>query len=93
MVVGTAKIRLHLPWVHSLKEKRMLVKSVLARLQNKYHVSAAEVGEQDIHQIAVLGVAVVSTDAAFVENILQQIAGYIEDTTEAQVTDIETELI
>ena len=43
--------RLRAEWVHSLKEKRMIVKSLIARLQNKYHVSAAEVDEQDTHQI------------------------------------------
>ena len=39
--------RLRAEWVHSLKEKRMIVKSLITRLQNKYHVSAAEVNEQD----------------------------------------------
>ena len=48
--------RLRAEWVHSLKEKRMIVKSLITRLQNKYHVSAAEVNEQDTHQIIVIGV-------------------------------------
>ena len=51
MKVATMTFRLHAPWVHNLKEKRMIVKSLVAKLQNKFHVSAAEVDEQDVHQI------------------------------------------
>ena len=47
MKIAVITFRLHAPWVHSLKEKRMIVKSLIARLQNKFHVSAAEVDEQD----------------------------------------------
>ena len=51
--------RLRASWVTSLKEKRMIVKSLIAKLQNRFHVSAAEVDEQDIHQIIVIGVAAI----------------------------------
>lgn len=37
------KIKLYAPWVHSLKEKRMVVKSLLAKIRNKFQVSVAEV--------------------------------------------------
>lgn len=49
--VAIMSFRLYAPWVHSLKEKRMIVKSLIAKLQNRFHVSAAEIDEQDIHQI------------------------------------------
>ena len=55
MIIAAMTFRLHAPWVHSLKEKRMVVKSLIAQLQNKFHVSAAEVEEQDTHQIIVIG--------------------------------------
>ena len=51
MRTAAMTFRLHAPWVHSLKEKRMILKSLVAKLQNKFHVSAAEVDEQDVHQI------------------------------------------
>ena len=47
MEIATITFRLHAPWVHSLKEKRMIVKSITAKIQNKFHVSAAEIDEQD----------------------------------------------
>ena len=43
MVIAAVEIKLYLPWVHSLKEKRMAVKSMLQKTQHHFHVSAAEV--------------------------------------------------
>ena len=54
MNIAAITFRLHAPWVTSLKEKRMIVKSLTAQLQNKFHVSAAETGEQDTHRIIVI---------------------------------------
>ena len=59
MRIAVMSFRLHAPWVHSLKEKRMIVKSIIARLQNRFHVSAAEIEEQDTYQIIIIGVAVI----------------------------------
>ena len=42
MKIAAVTIRLYAPWVHSLKEKRMIVKSLVAKIQNQFHVSAAE---------------------------------------------------
>ena len=64
MRILSLTIRLHAPWVHSLKEKRMVVKSLTAKLRNKYNVSAAETDEQDIHQIIVIGVASIAANHA-----------------------------
>ena len=49
MTVAVMTFRLRVPWVHSLKEKRMIVKSLTAKLQNKFHVSAAEVMAMDVN--------------------------------------------
>ena len=54
MMILSLKIKLHAPWVHSLKEKRMVVKSLLSKMRNKFNVAVAEVGEQDIHQTIVM---------------------------------------
>ena len=51
MEIAVVTFRLHAPWVHSLKEKRMIVKSIIAKVQNQFHVSVSEIDEQDIHQI------------------------------------------
>ena len=57
MRIGIATVTLRADWVHSLKEKRMVVKSLCSRIRNKFNVSVAEVEAQDIHQTIVLGIA------------------------------------
>ena len=84
--------RLRAEWVHSLKEKRMIVKSLIARLQNKYHVSAAEVDEQDKHQIIVIGVAAIVPHNAMADSLMDDISLFIEENTEAEIIDEEREI-
>ena len=79
--------RLHAPWVHSLKEKRMVVKSLITQLQNKLHVSAAEVDEQDIHQIIVIGVAAVVPHHALADSLMEEISQFVETATDAQILE------
>lgn len=84
--------RLHAPWVHSLKEKRMIVKSLVARLQNKFHVSAAEIDEQDIHQIIVIGVAAIVPYNAMADSLMDEISQFIEENCEAEILDEQREI-
>jgi hypothetical protein len=63
MWVGSLRFDLLLGDVHSLKEKRSVVKPVMAELRRKYSVSAAEAGHLDLHRRALVGVAVVAPDA------------------------------
>ena len=79
--------RLHAPWVHSLKEKRMVVKSLVTQLQNRFHVSAAEIDEQDTHQTIVIGVAVIVPHHALADSIMDEISTFVEANTEAEILD------
>ena len=87
MKIAVMTFRLHAPWVHSLKEKRMIVKSIVAKLQNRFHVSAAEVDEQDTHQIIVIGVAAIVPDNALADSLMDEISSFVEESTEAEVLD------
>ena len=87
MIIAAMTFRLHAPWVHSLKEKRMVVKSLITQLQNKFHVSAAEVDEQDIHQIIVIGVAAVVPHHALVDSLMEEISQFVETATDAQILE------
>ena len=64
MRVGILTVTLRADWVHSLKEKRMVVRSLCDRVRNRFNVSIAEVEAQDLHQRVVLGIACVAGDAA-----------------------------
>lgn len=87
MKIFAMTFRLHAPWVNSLKEKRMIVKSLIARLQNKFHVSAAEVDEQDTHHIIVIGVAAIVPHNSMADSIMDEISGFVENNTEAEILD------
>ncbi len=93
MLIATVKIKIHLPWVHSLKEKRMVVKSLIAKLQNKFNVSVAEIDEQDVHQIAVIGVAGLAGDAAMADSVIDHVLNFAEENTEAEIIGVEREVI
>ncbi|EJE7233491.1 DUF503 domain-containing protein [Clostridium botulinum] len=93
MIIGTAKIHLYANWVHSLKEKRMIVKSIVSKTKNKFNVSIAEVEMQDIHQSIVIGISCVSNSTKQADSIIQNVVNYIEGNTEAIVSNIETEII
>lgn len=74
--------------VHSLKEKRMIVKSIIAKLRNKFNVSASEIAEQDIHQIIVIGIACIGDCIASCDSQLDHIIDFIEENTQAEITEI-----
>ena len=84
--------RVHAPWVHSLKEKRMIVKSIVAKLQNKFHVSAAEINEQDVHQIIVIGVAAIVPHNAMADSLMDELSAFVEENTEAEILDESREI-
>ena len=84
--------RLHAPWVHSLKEKRMIVKSLTAKLQNKFHVSTAEIDEQDTHQIIVIGVAAIAPHNAYADSLMDEISLFVEENCEAEILDEQREV-
>lgn len=92
MIVGIVKITIYVPWVHSLKEKRMVVKSLSAKISNKFHVSIAEVDEQDVHKNIVLGIACVVTISSMADRIIDQIIIFIESNTQGEIIKIEREL-
>jgi len=84
--------RLYAPWVHSLKEKRSIVKSLIAKLQNRYHVSAAEIDEQDTHHIIVIGLAAIVPHNAMADSLMEDISLFVEENTDAEIIDEEREI-
>jgi uncharacterized protein YlxP (DUF503 family) len=70
MFTGTLSLDLLLGDVHSLKEKRAVVRPIVAELRRRFEVAAAEAGELDLHRRALIGVAVVAPDAAHCTEVL-----------------------
>lgn len=87
MIVSTLRIKLYAPSCHSLKDKRMIVKSLVQKARNKFNVSIAEIEEHDRYQTIVLGAACVSTERAQANAVLDEVMRFIEGNTEAEITD------
>jgi uncharacterized protein len=94
MMVGVCRIELRLPENQSLKGKRQIVKSLIARLHNKFEVAAAEVDNNDVWQIASLGVACVSSSRTHADEILSNVLRFVEATRpDLELLDYEIEVM
>ena len=94
MNVGVCKIRLRLPENLSLKGKRQILKSIIARVDNKFNVSVAEVDDQDLWQVATLGICCVSNDKRYTNEVLSKVADFITTSRfEVEILDCEIEIL
>jgi hypothetical protein len=93
MTVGVARITFRLHGNQSLKDKRKVVKSLVDRSRNRFNVSVSEVADQDLHQKATIGVAVVGGDARVINALLDRIIEYMDSLHLADLADHEIELI
>jgi uncharacterized protein YlxP (DUF503 family) len=93
MVVGVCTVTLVLHDSHSLKDKRQVLKSVIEKVRNRFNVSVAETGSNDLWQRAEIGIAAVGNDKAFVNSVLDHVLNFIEGMHMAEVTDSGIELL
>jgi uncharacterized protein len=88
MKIVVVKITLRANWVHSLKEKRMVVKSLVKKLQNTFNISVSEVENQDIHQSIVIGISGICIDNRQADSTIENIINFVYENTDAEVIDI-----
>lgn len=93
MVIGLLMLDLHFPGARSLKDKRHALRSLEARIRNRFNVAVAEVEHQDLWQRARLAVVSVNTDHGHLESTLHSVAGEAEHSREIQVLSAETEIL
>jgi uncharacterized protein YlxP (DUF503 family) len=93
MIIATGRVELMADWCHSLKEKRMVVNSIIDKVSNKFNVSISEIENLDMHNSIILGIACVSNSTGHGNSVIQSVINYIEDNTEAYIVDIATEII
>jgi uncharacterized protein YlxP (DUF503 family) len=93
MIVGVCRLTLMAPESHSLKEKRMVLRSIKDRARQKFNVAIAEVGAQDNWQEAVLGFAVVANEKGFVREMLAKIVNFIDALAIAKIIDEEQDIV
>jgi uncharacterized protein YlxP (DUF503 family) len=93
MVVGTLTVTIQVPDSESLKDKRQVVRSLTAKVRNKFNVAVAEVGDQNLWQSAVIGIACVSADGQHADEMCQKVLRFVDDHGEALVTGSHFELV
>lgn len=94
MIVATCILTLQLDGVFSLKEKRRIVKSILARLHQKFNIAGAEIDHQDVWQTAVIALVTVGNDGRHLQSVLANVIQWLEENRpDVPIAAIETELI
>ena len=93
MIIGVGRLELDLPFAHSLKSKRQVVRKILDRVRSKFNIAAAEVSNNDVWQRASIGIAVLGNDSGHVDSMLGSAFKYIDNMHLAPVLNWNTELI
>ena len=92
MLVCLIRIQLHLYNVHSLKEKRGVLKSAIEKIRHRYKLSIAEVGEQDVWQSSALGIALVGNDKGLLEREMEKVLQFLENNAELEIVSVNHEI-
>ncbi|HJU05725.1 MAG TPA: DUF503 domain-containing protein [Nitrospiraceae bacterium] len=93
MIVGLCTVELYLPESDSLKAKRQVLLSVKDRLRDKFNLSVAEVGDQDLWQKAVLAMACVANEGAYVNQVLDQAINLLRSVPLIEMVKCRIELL
>lgn len=93
MVVGVGCMTFRIHQCRSLKEKRRVVKAIVARIRNHFNASVAEVADNDIYQRAVIGVSLVGGDRRLINAKLDKLFNFAEELGLAEMIDNELEII
>jgi len=92
MYVGCCSIKFFLHGNHSLKGKRRIVRTLKDRLKNRFNVSVAEIGNQDVWQSLHMGIVAVNSDPKYLEGQVNRVVDAIEKMHLAEITDCQTQI-
>jgi len=93
MKVLVMSVNLRASWVHSLKEKRMVVRSITQKLKNKFNISVNEIDNQDLHQSIVIGISGICASSSQADSTVETIINFIESNTDAELINVEKDII
>ena len=93
MSVGVCRLKIHIPGSRSLKDKRSVVKSLIARLRKQFNLSVAEVDDHDLWQMATISMACVSRHNNRVDEVISAAISLIErDFPTIEIVEKEKEI-
>lgn len=93
MTIGILKLALFIPDANSLKEKRMILHSLKARLRNNFNVAVTQVGGEDKWQRSTLAIAGVEADRRRMNSVLDGVVNFVGESHLVTVMDHEIELL
>ena len=76
----------------SLKDKRMVIKSLIERIKSRFNVSICEASDNDKWQVSNLGISFVSNESKYNEKIIEKIINFIDNDERVEITSIEKEM-
>jgi len=91
MIVGVMTAHICMQGIGSLKEKRSIIKGLIGRLQSRFNISISEVDHQDSKTSAVVGMAIVSNDARFVDQQFDAIVQFMRNDGRFYLGQVERE--
>ena len=92
MRVGVCTAYLLIPESQSLKDKRRVVKSLLAKLGSRFNIAVSEIGDLDTPKRSVIGIVSISNDSRHLNQMLSKVVGFIEKMNLAILVDYEIDL-
>ena len=93
MRVGVLRVTFTIHDSGSLKEKRMVMRSVKDRLVARFNISVAEVGSNDLWQTGEIGIATVGNDGRFVQSVVDNVRQFLYGDPRISVLEAEAEIL
>jgi len=93
MTIGILKLILFIPESNSLKEKRMVLHSLKAKLRNRFNIALTQVADEDKWQKATLAIVGVERDRRNMNSTLSEVLNFVENFKQIELLDQEMELI
>lgn len=94
MNVGVGRVTLRIPENMDLKGKRQVLKSIISRVRGRFDVAVAEVDDNDMWQLATIGICYISNNKRHSNQVLSKVVHFIESSRfDVEILDISTEII
>ena len=93
MIIAVALFELHIPYAQSLKDKRMVMRSLRDKLRGRFEISLIEAALQDLHQRGRFALSFVAHDVASADSLLEKIQGFVESNSDGMLNGWTRELV
>jgi len=94
MNVGVCQVKLRFPENSSLKGKRQVLNSIISRVRSKFNVSIAEVDDNDLWQVAKIGISCTSNDGRHANEVLSKVIDFITNSRfDVEILDYQIEIL